>query len=83
MKLIMIDWLDSHASKGWQTLEDLELADQPLKCRSVGWLFKETKESKTIIPHLADKNNNMAPQGCGDFTIPTRAILKVTVLRNK
>ncbi len=83
MKLVLIEWLDSHSGKGaWQTVEQLERAAEPLYCQSVGWLISENKSCKVIVPHLAgEKNGDTVLQGCGDLTIPTNAITKVTVLR--
>ena len=38
MKLVLVEWLDSHAGRGWQDFERIEEAAEPLHCRSVGWL---------------------------------------------
>jgi len=82
MKLVLIEWVDSHAGRGWQDIEAVERAAVPLYCRSVGWLARETKTCKVIVPHISgEKNGNSVLQGCGDLTIPTAAIEKVTVLR--
>jgi len=82
MKLVLIEWLDSHGSQGWQTLEELEHACEPMKCRSVGWLFREGKDFKTILPHIAGENNkNIILQGRGELTIPTKAITKIKILQ--
>ncbi len=82
MRLVLVEWLDSHSGKGWQTVEQLERATQPLYCRSVGWVVSESKDCKVIVPHIAgEKNGNTMLEGCGDLTIPTKAIVKITVLR--
>lgn len=82
MKLVLIEWLDSHSGRGWQDIEVLERAAVPLYCRSVGWLLFDGKDCKVIIPHIAgEKNGNTMLQGCGDLTIPTNAIAKMIVLR--
>lgn len=82
MKLVLIEWLDSHSGRGWQTTEQLERGAEPLYCRSVGWLVAERRDCKVIVPHIAgEKNGNIMLQGCGDLTIPTAAIARVTVLR--
>lgn len=82
MKLVLIEWLDSHSGRGWQDMEAVEHAAVPLYCRSVGWLARETKDCKVIVPHISgEKNGNSVLQGCGDLTIPTAAIEKITVLR--
>ena len=82
MKLVLIEWLDAHAGRGWQTTENIEAAAAPLVCRSVGWLLKDTKECKLIVSHLGgEENAKYFMLGCGDLTIPTCAIVKMTVLR--
>ena len=80
MRLVLIEWLDSYGcSSDWQPLENHQ--PKPLRCRSVGWLFHDDDDCKVIVPHLSDKTNDHVPaQGCGDMTIPTRAILKITDL---
>jgi hypothetical protein len=83
MKLVMVEWLDAHSGRGWQTMEQLEFAAEPLYCRSVGWLFSERKDCKVIVPHLSGgKDDKTALTGCGDLTIPNRCIVKLTVLRS-
>ena len=82
MKLVLIEWLDAHAGRGWQTPERIEQAAEPLVCRSVGWLMHDTKECKVIVPHLAGaKNETCIALASGDLTIPARSIIKTTVLR--
>ena len=82
MKLVLIEWLDSHSGRGWQTMERLEQVSEPLYCRSVGWLVSEEGGCKVIVPHVAgEKNGGTLLQGCGDLTIPAKAIVKMTVLR--
>lgn len=81
-KLVLVEWLDSHAGRGWQDVERLDRAAVPLYCRSVGWLWSENKDCKVIVPHLAGEKNGNVMQGSGDLVIPTKAIVKMTVLRD-
>lgn len=84
MKLVLVEWLDAHAGRGWQTMERIERAAEPLYCRSVGWLVQDTKDCKVIAPHLAGEGNGGAVlQASGDLTIPTRCIVKLTVLKKR
>lgn len=84
MKLVLVEWVDSHSSRGWQTMETLERAAEPLFCQSVGWLVSENKDCKVIVPHIGgERNGDQMMQGCGDLTIPAKAITKMTVLRGK
>lgn len=83
MRLVLVEWLDSHAGRGWQDLDRLERAAEPLYCRSVGWVIRENKDCKVLVPHISgEKNGNTVLQGCGDLTIPTASIVKTTILRS-
>ena len=82
MKLVLVDWLDSHQSRGWQDVERIEEAAEPLYCRSVGWLVAENPDCKVLVPHVSgERNGTVLLQGCGDMTIPNKAIIKMRVLR--
>jgi hypothetical protein len=82
MKLVLIEWLDSHSGRGWQDFDKIERAAEPLYCRSVGWVAKETKDCKVLVPHVSgEKNSDAVLHGCGDLTIPTAAIVRTTILR--
>lgn len=84
MKLVLVEWVDSHSGRGWQDLERIEDASEPLYCRSVGWLVSEAGDCKVLVPHLAgEKNGRVALQGSGDLTIPNRAIVKMRVLAKR
>lgn len=79
-KLVFIEWLDSFGcSSQWQ--EITECAPKPLHCRSVGWLIYDGSDCKVIVPHLSDPDHESAKfQGCGDMTIPTKAIVAMREL---
>jgi hypothetical protein len=81
-KLVLIEWMDSHSGRGWQTLDELQEKAEPLYCRSVGWIVKETKQCKVIVPHIAgERNGDIMLLGNGDMVIPAKAIVKVTSLK--
>jgi hypothetical protein len=82
MKLVLIEWLDSRAGSGWLTKEQLDGASDPMVCKSVGWLFSKNKISTVIVPHCASlKSTDDLQMGRGELSIPTRSILKTTILR--
>lgn len=82
LKLVFIEWLDSHSGRGWQSIPQIESASIPLYCRSVGWLVSESNACKVVVPHIAgEKNGDIMLQGCGDITIPASSIVKMTVLK--
>jgi hypothetical protein len=81
-KLVLIEWVDSHSGRGWQPIREIEQSAGPVYCRSVGWLVSESGNCKVIVPHVSgEKNGNVVPYGCGDLTIPNKAIVRMKVLR--
>lgn len=82
MRLVLIDWVDSYGcSAVWQHLEGATA--NLMKSRSVGWLLQDDEDCKLIVPHISDSTHPELPQqGCGDMTIPTKAILSITDLQD-
>jgi hypothetical protein len=74
LKLVLIEWLDSHQQARWTADEP---AQEPLVCRSVGWLVHDGARAKTVAAHITDE---ATPQRAGEMTIPTCAITKITSL---
>jgi hypothetical protein len=84
LKLVLIEWIDISAGRDWQPVDQIKEDCKPMFCRSVGWLVTERNGCKTIIPHLSgEKNEGIMVEGRGDLTIPNKAIIKITVLRDK
>lgn len=82
-KLVLIEWIDSHAGRGWRDYGTFQTVAEPMFCQSVGWLAIDRADCKVIVPHLGgEERGDRRLQGCGDITIPTIAIKKITVLRN-
>ena len=81
MKLVLVEWLDSHAGDGWQSLDAIKQNAETVLCRSVGWLLSESEGCKVIVPHISgEKNEDTRPCGRGDLSIPDKAIVKMHVL---
>jgi hypothetical protein len=80
MRLVLVDWLDSYgAEPSWSRLKGAD--PHLMHCRSVGWLRHNGKDCKVIVPHISDPERSSAPaQGCGDMTIPSKAILRMYTL---
>lgn len=75
MRLVYVEWLDSFGcSSSWQKL-DIESCE-PMVCKSVGWLLHDGPTCKVIVPHVSGVTN----EGCGDMTIPTVAVVRMTDL---
>ncbi|HEX2964462.1 MAG TPA: hypothetical protein VHO84_01680 [Syntrophorhabdaceae bacterium] len=81
MKLVLIEWVDSHGSiEGWKLIEE-NSKSETLICESVGWLLYDGKDCKTVLPHKAGhKSDNIMFQGRGELTIPTKAIIRMKTL---
>ena len=79
MRLVLIDWQDSFGcSSSWQEIE--ECKPQVMTCQSVGWLIYDGDDCKVVVPHLSTQQPEIQPQGCGDMTIPARAIIRIVEL---
>lgn len=84
MHLVLIEWVDSASTpgEGWKSVSDFKGSpEEPLYCRSVGWLVNDGKDAKTVVPHFTAERDAAPHQGRGDITIPTVAITKLTRLR--
>lgn len=81
MKLVLIRWEDTYGcSAQWEKIEQ-PLKPKILLCESVGWLAYDGEDCKVVIPHMTDRQHDVAAhQGCGDMTIPTRAVREIVPL---
>jgi hypothetical protein len=80
-KLVFVEWQDSYGcSATWQEIDPQQEPEMML-CHSVGWVVKRTKECIVIVPHLSQNDNLARQQGCGDMTIPTAAIVRITPIK--
>ena len=76
MRLVLIEWEDSFGcSTSWAPLESS--TPEVVICRSVGWLLNDNSAHKTIVPHITIETKEAESQGCGDMTIPTKAVLRI------
>lgn len=82
MRLVLVEWMDSFGcSANWQPLDTESLSPKPILCRSVGWLAHNGKDCKVIVPHISEVSpEEEKKQGCGDMTIPCKAIIKISTL---
>lgn len=82
-KLVLIEWVDSHSGNGWQPLNEIADAAEPVYCRSVGWLVSERNGMTVLVSHISgERNGNVRLYGKGDIAIPKKAITRTTVLRD-
>jgi hypothetical protein len=80
-KLVLVEWYDSHGSSGWEDI-DGDAPDEPLVCRSVGWLMLDGTKVKVVAPHLTmdDEARRTDRQTFGCLTIPACAIKTMTTI---
>ena len=80
MRLVLVEWVDSYGcSASWQDTDGV--TPSPLVCRSVGWLLHDADDCKVVVPHLSNRfHPGINQQGCGDMTIPVRAIVRMVDL---
>lgn len=84
MKLVLVDWVDSHGPHGspWLSADEVPGLGELLECRSVGWWVGETSNPKaiTLAPHrhLADDGSDSGY--CGLLTIPMCAVTRIEEL---
>lgn len=85
LKLVLVDWIDSHSGRGWRNLDDIDRGAEPLLCRSVGWLSMETDEVLLLIPHLAGEGQSVEIilQGCGEMCIPKSCVRRFVELMRR
>jgi len=80
VKLILVEWVDSHGCVGWNALDTLEA--KPLHCRSVGWLVKKENGMTVLASGISgEKNGDLRLFARGDIAIPDRCITRTKVLK--
>lgn len=78
-QMVLIEWIDSKGvSQSWEFLDDLK-PQKPAHCISIGFLFDDQKDYKTIVQTIADEKTD--PQIMARLTIPTCSIIKTKVLK--
>jgi len=83
MKLVLIHWNDSaRCVHEWERREGLEeFPDTPMRCQSVGFVFKENKEAVFLISTLGNDDAGNQEQFVGGLVIPKSAITEMKVLK--
>jgi hypothetical protein len=79
MRLVLVEWVDSARSPNWALFENGERPAH-VECKSVGWLLHDGADCKVVTPHVGGPAGAEPNQGCGDMTIPTRAIVRMVDL---
>jgi len=75
-KLVLIDWVDSYSVyEQWDFIKHIK-EPEIVKCKSVGFLIKDTEESILILPHISGESE----AGMGGICIPKVSITKITEL---
>lgn len=76
-QVVMVDWVDSFHSNGWDTFKD-KLNDDCTagRCLSVGWVFEDSEDWLGISPGLSGENSID-----GLLRIPKVAVRSIVALR--
>lgn len=84
MKLVMIEWYDSHSwgYTGWKSLKALKEDSEPLICISVGWLVDQSNGQTIIVSHIYAEceDEDEYRKATGEMIIPTCAIKEMWIL---
>lgn len=76
MKIVYVEWLDSMGEGGWITLRTaVERQDEPMLCRTVGWLVMEGEQS-LIVTHTYREDEQAGDDVMGCLAIPWCAITR-------
>ncbi len=78
MRLVKILWQDSYGvGSSWEDIGEID--DVAHQCISVGFLAKDGKHIKVLVPHLSPANDVIgnANQGCGDMAVPCCSIIEM------
>lgn len=75
--LVIVEWVDSAYALGWLTSRD-EDEPQLKKCKSVGWVRRQTKDMITLTSNTTIEEY---PQRCCEISIPLAAVTRVHLLR--
>ena len=83
MKLVLVEWVDSHSSRDtWTGLDELKGKTRHLHCRTVGWIIEKNKQVLMLASSFSSSERNGEPaHASGDMAIPIEAIKKITILR--
>lgn len=79
MKLVMIEWLDSHGVlPSWVKLTDFTAVLPVMK--SVGWLVYENEVLLSVCGNISEETDSTVFQGNGIMTIPKKDVLSIKEL---
>lgn len=89
MKLAIVHWVDTHGQPdrfdshrvSWTTKDELEdLTSLSVDCVSVGFIYKDTERTLTIVPTIAGGWDEKEQQYGGWVVIPKACITDMEVL---
>jgi hypothetical protein len=73
IKLVHVEWLDSHSTDGWKPFGEMANDATPAACRTVGWLVYENAKAIMLVASVIDQHH-VYPAGTGTMTIPRKCI---------
>lgn len=79
--MVIIEWVDaSRLANGWIDVSDIPNAYLH-RCVTVGFVISANRESKILVPTIADIEHTDNSHAYGGMLIPARAILSVRTLK--
>ena len=79
--VLLVEWVDSYGcSPSWHGIDDPLPQPRIMTCLPVGWLAPDGEECTVLIPHVAKVGGDEPEPGCGEITIPTRAVVRIADL---
>lgn len=76
LRLVMIEWVDSHSSNRWEPIEAVAETAIPLRCFTVGHLVRESKTNIVVVGTISRDENGEIMQATGNISIPKRCVTK-------
>ena len=79
MKLYYVEWIDSQSTTGWIFDNDDDYIDEliPSKCKTVGWLLRETNDCIVLAQSTADGNSTTERMCIPKCCIKKKRIIKI------
>lgn len=81
-RLVLVEWIDTHSTPEWDSLDNLTEKCRPMQCKSVGWLVAKQNGATLLVPHIA-KTPPYSADGSGSMAIPDVAIVSIKDLSGK
>lgn len=79
MRLLLVEWVDSHSKRGWNALDEVAEDCKTLPCRSVGWEVAR-RNGCIMLASSVSGGGNVREFVSGDICIPMKCVVRIKVL---